>query len=251
MVDCERDDLGSCCGMCNYKVIACIPVFGRLPLLRYTIERLYKRNGVYKVICSGDNTNDRALCESLGAAWVHHRNRPLGQKWNAAFQEAKQFNPDSCLFVGSSDWLSDNWLKEMRPYSDKYDIIGTSGCHFIHLSTQKRLCYWPGYIGHRENESIGIGRMINSNMLDKMQWQPFNNELNESLDYSMMQKCSKLAGNSHLVSTRQIKSMSISTDLWPNKHKFEQHWSGELPSERIDDVEKFVSENFPEINKIF
>jgi hypothetical protein len=32
----------------------------------------------------------------------------------------------------------------------------------------------------------------------------------------------------------QIKLLSISTNKWDNKHKFQDHWTGALKSERCD-----------------
>lgn len=242
------DDLGT--ARRPFRVVACIPVLGRLPLLRHTIQRLYKKNGVYKVICVGDRVEDKKLCESVGAHWVTYKNIPLGAKWNRAFQEAEQFDPDACLFVGSSDWMSDNWIWQMRPYLNDYDLTGTLGCHFIHLNDQPRLVYWPGYNNSRKGESIGIGRMISRRMLDRMQFKPFNDRMDSSLDHSMQQTVTHLAGRVHVVSNIFISSVSISTDIWPNKHQFEQHWSGELPSQKIENVLEWIENNYPEAIKV-
>src|SRR5690606_22884619 len=48
------------------KCIAVIPIKGRLPLLKHTIRRLYKKNGVFKVICVGETKEERVLVESEG-----------------------------------------------------------------------------------------------------------------------------------------------------------------------------------------
>jgi hypothetical protein len=228
------------------RVIACMAVQGRLPLLKYTIERLYKKNGCHKVICSGDKPEDRRLCEEMGAEWVQHRNNPLGSKWNAAFQAAAKHNPTACIFVGSSDWLSDNWIPVMHPYLDSYDLIGTPGCYFMHLADENLLCYWPGYVNQRVGESIGIGRMLSSKLLDKMQWKPFSDLLNNSLDGSMMQTSSRRAARVHLIDSSELKSVSISTNIWPNKHQFSDHYLGKLPSKKILDVDTWIENNFPE-----
>ena len=230
-----------------FKVVACVAVNGRLPLLRYTIERLYKKNGCYKVVCAGDQVEDRRLCEEMGAAWVQVRNNPLGKKWNFAFQEAKKFYPDACLFVGSSDWISDNWIPYMRPLMQEYDLVGAPGCHFLHIGDRNYLCYWPGYVNGREGESIGIGRMLSAKLLDKLHWRPFSDHLNASLDYSMIQNSSRHTDRIHLVSSSEIKSMSIYTNLWDNKRKFGDHYFGKLPSEKIEDVDNWIQNNFPEI----
>jgi hypothetical protein len=247
---CPIDDLGTCCHKEEFKVVAVIPVKGRWPLLKHTIERLYKKNGVHKVVCVGD-PEEKKFCESLGAEYVIHRNKPLGAKWNTGFVAAKKYSPHACLFVGSSDWLSDNWLSEMGPHIKQHDLVGTAGCFFLDIGDTFRLVEWPGYKGHREGESIGIGRLISKQVLDKLQWKPFDDHLDSSLDFSMIKRCNQVGGKSHLVVNSSIKSLSISTNQWGNKHKFEDHWSGELRSRKIFEVDQFIESNFPEAKQVF
>lgn len=243
-----NDDLGTY--KRPFKVVACIPVNGRLPLLKHTIERLYKKNGVYKVICSGGD-EEKDTCINAGAEFIIHPNHPLGRKWNAAFQAARKHNPDACLFVGSSDWLSDNWISSLSPFINEYDLVGLPGCYFADIGQEYRACYWPGYKGRREGESIGIGRMISRRILNLMNWQPFNDNIDNSLDFSMDEKVLKHAGKRIMVDAKEIFSLSISTNKWINKHKFDQHWNNILKSERIKQPIPFLMNNFPEIFNIF
>jgi len=55
------------------------------------------------------------------------------------------------------------------------------------------------------------------------------------------------------IMTEDVYAMAISTDHWPNKHNFQEHWKNRLPSKRIigDDMVEFVNYNFPEANSIF
>lgn len=237
-----------------YKVVAALPIQGRRPLLKQTITRLYKKNGCFKVICAGEDSKDKKLCESLGAVWVHALNQPtgtLGLKWNRAFLKAKEYNPDAVLYVGSSDWLSDNWIEKTRPYVEEHGITGVPGCHFgdIPKRGQIRIVYWPGYVGERSNESIGIGRMLSKKLLDLIDWQPFDPTKQSSMDAHMKKKCAAVGYNDFFV-REDIKAMSISTDMWDNMHKFEDHWSGRLPSDKIEDVDNFLKQ-FPEAYQIF
>lgn len=253
---CRGDDYGDCCGKCGIKnemkIIAVIPVYGRRPLVKHTIERLLKKNGAYKVICVGEHSKDQRVCVEAGAEWVQHTNKPLGAKWNAGFMAAKKHNPDGCLFVGSSDWVSDNWIQILGQYLNDFDMIGLPGCYLLDINTTKRVkraVYWPGYIGPREGESIGIGRIISRRILEKMNWQPFE-ALEHSLDYSMMKRIIKAEGKIKLVESQDVKSMAISCNEWPNKHQFESHWNNRLPSQRID-PKQTVLKWFPESVEIF
>lgn len=228
-----------------YHVIACMAVKGRRPLLEFTIKRLLNKNGCYKVICSGDDPEDKIICEASGAEWVDHSNKPLGKKWNSSFQAAKKYNPDACLFTGSSDWISDNWIYTMKPYVEKFGLVGAPGMYLADVSTKIRVCHWAGYVGRRRGESIGIGRMISSKVLDSVQWRPFHEEIDSSLDGSMINRC----GKDYLV-LENIKSLSLSTNIWGNKHSFSQHFNNLLPSTKVSDVDNFIKD-FPELLQFY
>jgi len=179
---------------------------------------------------------------------------PLGRKWNAAFLKARELKADAVLFVGSSDWVSDKWVEVMLPYLKTYDMVGKAGCHLLDIkdSDSFRLVFWPGYrngglkhdphVRHRVKESIGIGRMISKAGLDKIDWKPFTNTSNNSLDWEMYQKLP----NNTIVEDDTIHSMAVSCDQWPNKHTFEDHWNNRCPSIRIADYKSFCEQYFDE-----
>ncbi len=235
------------------RTVAVIPVKGRLPLLKYTIRRLYEKNGVYKVICIGDAEEEREVCESEDAEFVFHANNPLGKKWNAGFQAAKKHTPDACLFVGSSDWISDNWLSYCEPFiMGDIDMIGKPDFYLLDIGVTLRFCHWLGYgKGPRQDEPIGIGRVLSSRILDLMNWAPMNETLNNSMDFSMYQHLLRLGGKVHLVKGTEIQSLSISTNRWPNMHRFNDHFTNKLPSSRMHNFGQWLDEKFPEHKLIF
>lgn len=238
------------------KTVAVIPVKGRLPLLKYTIQRLYRKNGVDKVICVGDTAEEKLCCEYNGAEFVQHPNEPLGKKWNKGFLAAKRHDPDAVLFVGSSDWISDNWIPFMAPFimEQGIDLIGKPDFYMLDISAAKglRFCHWEGYgKGPRQQEPIGIGRILSKRILDLMDWKPIQDELNNSIDWSMYHRVLSLDGKCMNLKTDNIQSLSISTDRWPNKHKFEDHYRNKLPSNRIPGFERWMDQKFLEYKSIF
>lgn len=245
-----NDDL--CGAVRPFKVVACLAVHGRLPLLEHTIRRLYQKNGCYKVVCSGDGVGEKRLCESLGAVFVPYRNKPLAAKWNAAFVKARQYHPDAVLYVGSSDWISDGWIPTLKPYVEQYNFVGVPGCSFLDIGMTMRAVNWKGY-GEERKESIGIGRMLSSKLMEAINWQPFEGKLDSSMDGSMKRRA-EAAGFKEFMFAGKIKALSISSNRWPpaeqNKHKFEDHYSNKMPSEKILDVDEFL-EDFPEAYQIF
>lgn len=227
-----------------YKVVAIVPVHGRLPLLPLTIKRLIYKNKC-EVICVGDGLHEKAICIEAGAHWVASKNKPLGGKWNRGFQAAKSLNPDACLYVGSSDWLSDSWTTHMKPHVDLHQIAGVPGCYFMDIQQKIRLVNWPGYIGTRSDETIGIGRMLSAELLQKINWKPFDDLKDSSLDRSMKDICAKVGFTDFKVKDDRLKAVSISTSQWENKHQFNHHWNNLLPSQKVGNIESFIND-FPE-----
>jgi hypothetical protein len=235
------------------KIAAAIPVNGRHRLLKHTIIRLLTKCGVDHVVCTGSK-DDRDVCRDAGAEFIQHPNHPLGFKWNRAFQACEGY--DAVLFVGSSDWVSDDWVKTMLPYLETNYMVGKLGCHLLDIqilqSNLYRLVYWPGYEKgtrqrdpRRHKEPIGIGRMLSREFLKKISYRPFKDNQDASLDWVMYEK----ANGRYAISEDNVHSLSISTNLWPNKHKFSHHWMGMLPSKRIN-ASQFCDQYFPEYKLI-
>lgn len=226
---------------------AIIPVKGRLPLLEITIKRLIISNSVDCVVCVGATSEEHRVSVSAGADFLYHDNYPLGRKWNAGFQyAATRYNPDAYVFVGSSDWLSNNWLDETLPYLSDYDMIGKPDFYLLDVQPDlKRACHWGGYTEvERINEPIGIGRILSRSILEQLDFTPFDNNIDKSLDWSMYQKVLAKGGRIKNITGEHIKSLSISHYNWTNKHRFDDHWYGTLPSERIEvsEIEKEFKE---------
>lgn len=234
------------------KVIAIIPVFGRLPLLKYTIQRLYEKNKVDLVICVGATEKEMQLCQKMDAVFFKHPNNPLGMKWNYGFKQAREYKPDAILFVGSSDWLSGKWLGTVSPYLNDFDLVGKPDFYMLDINKRQRVmraCHWKGYQDNRKGEPIGIGRMVSAEIMNKIDWEPFDNRKNYSMDFQMMQKVTAAGGKIKNLEDGSILSLSLSCDQWDNKHKFEEHWSNKLPSDRVS-AEEIVA-RFPEALEIF
>ncbi len=208
------------------KIIAVIPVHGRELLLKYTIRRLYNKNNLYKVICVGDTNKEKEVVLQEKGIWVEYKNNPLGKKWNMGFKVAQIYNPDAVLFVGSSDWISSDWLDEAYKYIDDFGIIGKHEFTMADITTgELKMCHWLGYPTHtnRNKETIGIGRLVSKKLLDKIDFLPFDNNLNSSMDWSMYCKCIKNDFKVKILNNDSI-FLSVSCDLWINKHKFLYHY---------------------------
>jgi len=254
-------------------IVAVIPVRGRLPLIPHTIKQASKVAD--KVICITSKAYEKEYCVGATEVSTINTNVPLGKKWNAGFNMARQYDPDHVLFVGSSDWVSENWIKVMLPYSEHYDIVGVHSFNLLHLDyevivrnktgaieTKKkrrahimerarskagahsvevefkgmRLGLWGGYENRRRGEPIGIGRVLNRDFLKRIDYKPFDDSQKNGLDYNMI----NLTQSYKAVNSKFIKCLSISTNLWGNLHEF---------GDEIKD-NGFIDKWFPDANKL-
>ena len=226
------------------KIIAVVAVYGREPLLKYTIRRLYNKNNIYKVICVGLSNSEKKICTDENAIWISSPNKPLGKKWNKGYEYARRYRPDGILFVGSGDWISDNWIQNAYKYLDNYGIVGKSDfCMYDIIDYRIRNCHWHGYLSNtnRDKETIGIGRLLSRKLLERINYKPFSDELDDSLDWSMYLKCIQNNFKIKILDMDDVLFLSVSCDLWINKHKFNGHYYGALKDEK--ELIKFCNNN--------
>jgi len=231
------------------KLCAPVPVFGRFPLVRMTISRLVGQDVI--PIMLGHEDEAEAIAQDLNVEFIRISNDPLGNKWNAGFEACKNYQADGVIFMGSSDWASDDYIESVKDALNDFAFIGMFGSHFADVGNEVRLMHWPGYQrGQRQYEPIGIGRVLRADILEKMNWSPFDNRISSGLDWSMYLKIIKLSDEIAIIKDEEqdIRLLSISTNQWNNKHKFSDHWNGALKSKHINS--ELLKNNFNEIFRL-
>ena len=230
------------------NIAAIIPVHGRHPLLKLTIQRLLNKNRIRHVICVGEEDNLR-VCEDAGAMFIQHQNKPIGMKINIGFARAKELKVDAAAFVGSSDWLSDSWFDITAPYLKDNAIVGKEVFNLAHITDSIYVAEWQGYGKDtgRKGELIGIGRVYSGEFLDRINWEPVAYHLNNSLDYSTIMKLVKLRPPMSVLDYDSdiIQSLSISCDKWSNMHSFDRElYNSILNLDPTDWLRKYFREPF-------
>ena len=237
------------------KVVACIPVYGRLRVLSRVITRLYQKNGVYKVVCAGDQARDKRLVEKFGGEWVEAPNDPIGNKWNKAFQAAKEHNPDACLYIGSDDFIEDGWVDVMSPYLKDYGIVGVPDFTACDIRDGAyRVAYSGGYRkgSSRYQEPVGGGRLLTAEALDKMKWSPVDPNLNCSLDYSMRRHAETLEIKMTSIPPKTLTVLALSSNHWATKHNYDKIVvAGDGVEYNSKDAMTLLQEKFPEALTLF
>jgi hypothetical protein len=210
------------------KTIAIIPIKGRETLAYHTIKRLVNDN--IRTVCVGHTMAEKCVVECAGGDFIKVKDRiTLGAKWQLALDKARELSPDQILYMGSSDFVSHNWVKVIQQDLDNgYAMTGTKGIYFLDIQPQnkKRMIWWEGYLKDRSDEPIGTGRLFSAKMLDLMNWRLFDTTQDHSIDFYQLQSLrayTEMWPKDKLIcynDSKEIASLSISTYRWENKHNF-------------------------------
>ena len=225
------------------KIIAIVPVMGRLDIIRKTIPRLIRQ--VDKVIVAG-HTNEEALICDGADFYTCPNDMKTGTKWQFCAEKAREYSPDAILIMGSGGMITDDWCERIYPELEEFDMTGSGGIYFLdYQPNSKRMFYWPGYRGGRSREPIGMGRLISSRFLDKINWQIFDRNINKGLDFSTMRIININGGKVNASRFDIIPVLRISS------YKYRQHDSYDRllrhpKAVNIEDIDKFLQTYFPD-----
>jgi len=94
------------------------------------------------------------------------------------------------MYLGSDDIVNNKFFEMVVSGAIGYDMYGVLDCYIYEVKS-KTLAYWPGYNNQRKGETLGMGRILSRNLLEKLKWQPWISQLDKGMDWSMMQKVKK------------------------------------------------------------
>lgn len=126
------------------------------------------------------------LCEKYNVHYVFHDNNPLGKKKNFGLQEAKKFNFDYLMEIGSDDLILSELLDTYK--SINHDFFGIRD--IVYLNSETGECRRK--IG---SSTYGAGRMMSRKLLEKVNFRLWRDDLNRGLDnYSIISVMRKRIG---------------------------------------------------------
>lgn len=137
------------------------------------------------------------LCEKYGINWVIYKNEPLGEKKNFGLRNAKEFDFDYLMEIGSDDLILNELLDDYKPLIGKNDFFGISDAAYINSETGE--CR-----RHTSKSTYGAGRMIARSGLEKANWNLWNDKLNRGMDNNSVFGLQKLG-----VSYTRLKAMAF------------------------------------------
>lgn len=114
--------------------------------------------------------------KAQGWEYTTYPNANLAQKFNQAFEYARQYNPDAVILTGSSTLLSKNLIDYYQShYSAEADYVLGLKDIYLYERTSGKMIHWHGMKGQYEGWPIGAGRIFSRAVLDKIDWRPYAN----------------------------------------------------------------------------
>ena len=133
------------------------------------------------IACGSNDNKSMQIANENGFNYINHTNKPLTQKHNALYLEAKKYNPDFTILVGSDDFICENVIYK---YLDYYNL-GIDYCGILDFKSIDKggYWYWGGYTNNRIGEPVGGGRYFSKRLLNALNWVPWGNiKADKSLD---------------------------------------------------------------------
>ncbi len=163
-----------------------VALWGREDLARLSLTRYMRaaRGLDMALVAVTDEERNGAMARALGYDVVEAPNFPVSNKHNAGARRLRDHNVDAIVVLGSDDWVCDrffaNWMAEL----EHVPVVGISDDYLV-CTYQAAACHWTGYTNHRIGESIGVGRALRRDVLDRLDWLPWESGKDKGLDATM------------------------------------------------------------------
>ena len=128
------------------------------------------------VICGSEHGTSEAPAQRARCHYIECANAPLPMKHNLGVLRAKRLNPDYVLSLDSDDLIGSSLFHEyVRLAESGVDYAGLKDVYVLE-GRSGELAYWPGYVGKREGEPCGTGRLYSKALLDMLRWRPWSDK---------------------------------------------------------------------------
>ena len=160
-------------------------IFSHIKKLRSSLAPVME---LLPVVAGSEGEKSRCVAERNGFTYIEVENRPLGAKWNAALSLLRWQNIDGTVILGSDDLLNERFFHVLKRYIDEGCLLLGLDTFFVLEPRNGRLMEWMGYLPPREGESVGAGRFLHRELLERLNWHLWDDSLNGGLDRSMWRR---------------------------------------------------------------
>lgn len=139
-------------------------------------KRLSKKYG-FKIVVAGSE-GDASKVIAKGCHYIEVDNFPISDKNNAMMMEARKFNPDAVVLLGSDDYICENVIKHYYKLIEQKEtkVFGFKDLYFLDLKNDFLSHFSVG------DKSYGAGRFFPRNTLDAMNWKGWHVQADRGLD---------------------------------------------------------------------
>lgn len=200
--------------------------YGRYPVFEvfldwFNLVKLSRYKNVFNLVVAADDYKIKEMCEQYEAYYVKADNDILGNKWNTGLKKCKEIDFDYLIIMGSDDITS---VTIFDVYTNLYPekAIGWKDIYFYDAES-KRMKYWPGYNNDREGESIGAGRAIHRDVLDKLNWQLWDIGRKKHLDANMSTRFKPFDIRPKILSLKEYGEFMVDIKTTKNMSQFSEY----------------------------
>ena len=230
------------------RIVSVTATYQREEITVDTLNLLKLQEFIDSSVLVGSGPVERKAAERTGASYVEIQNHPLGAKWQAGVQRAREFNPDAVLICGSDDWLTSNWCSVCaRQIEQGIDIVGkTNWCSCIARPNHPLQVMRIRYRKNHRKDPIGSGRLISRRVLDKLDWNLYPIHKDRWLDWESWARIKKVKGRLKLLNIREdiwllcIRSSWITRSQWDTSK-----WSYQCEWGKVKHPREWLKNHFP------
>lgn len=166
------------------------PILTAIFLKYYAL--LKKKYNIVLIAVGSEGDVSKNLCEGYGWHYVEHPNNPLSCKVNRAFIEARRFDVDGVIWIGSDDFMSegllDYYFKNFS--STTANIMGLSDMYFYSVFHDKTI-HFQYHQEKKHEKSMGTARFCSREVLEKINYILVPSSKKRGIDFHAMQNLKK------------------------------------------------------------
>lgn len=195
---CEKDDLGTCCGLCHFNPIVVIATHARKEITTANIRSLNRQSFVPKIVVVCSTKEELEYYKTLGVTVILEPNTPLGRKWQCGANVAFNMNADPMIILGSDDILHYDYVKYcLQKLNEGFEFVGSTSWYNYDTKTNRSMrC---SYQGVNIDFPIGSGKAYSKGFLSKIRARIFDPKLDRRLDDLGHQQLHRHHSKIHLI----------------------------------------------------
>jgi hypothetical protein len=156
---------------------------------------------------------EKTVFEKYGIETYIFENSPLGAKHNHAIGKLKG-KVTHVLHLGSDNVIDDNYMNELLSHLD-VDIVWGKGLVYYSSSNHRARLWEECY-----KQSPGPGRLMRTEILDKVNWQPWTEGLENGMDGNCYENIKPFIQTIHTFLIKDFKSLLMDVKSEMNMHPY-------------------------------